>query len=58
MDSPNRSARILSTYAGEFPYRYVDSNQLDDAVTNIKGWLDQTTVDPIAKDQIINRAVR
>ena len=58
MDSPNRSARILSTYAGEFPYRYVDSNQLDDAVSNIKGWLDQTTVDPIAKDQIINRAVR
>jgi len=58
MDSPNRSARILSTYAGEFPYRYVDSNQLDDAVTNIKGWLDQTTVDPVAKDQIINRAVR
>ena len=48
----------LSTYAGEFPYRYVDSNQLDDAVTNIKGWLDQTTVDPIAKDQILNRAVR
>ena len=58
MDSPNRSARILATYAGEFPYRYVDSNQLDDAVTNIKGWLDQTTVDPVAKDQIINRAVR
>jgi len=58
MDSPNRSARILSTYAGEFPYRYVDSNQLDDAVTNIKGWLDQTTVDSVAKDQIINRAVR
>lgn len=58
MDSPNRSARILATYAGEFPYRYVDSNQLDDAVSNLKGWLDQTTVDPVAKDQIINRAIR
>lgn len=58
MDSPNRSARILSTYAGEFPYRYVDSNQLDDAVTNLKGFMDQTTMDSVAKNQILNRAIR
>jgi hypothetical protein len=58
MDSPNRSARILATYAGEFPYRYLDSDQLDDAVQNVKGFLDQTTVSKQAKDQILNRAIR
>ena len=58
MDSPNRTARIVSTYAGELPYRYVDSEQLDDAVTNIKSFMDQTTIDGIAKNQILNRAIR
>ena len=58
MDSPNRTARIVSTYASEFPYRYVDSEQLDDATENIKMFMDQTTIDNVAKNQILNRVIR
>jgi len=58
MDSNSRASRILATYAGEFPYRYVDSGQLDDAVTNIKMWLDQTALDSLTKNQILDRAIR
>ena len=58
MNSPDRAARVIGTYAKDLPYRYLDSSQIGDAVRNIKLFMDQTTIDATAKSQIMNRAIR
>ena len=58
MGSQDRASRIIGTYAKELPYRYLDSNQINDAVRNVKLFMDQTAIEPEAKKQIMNRAIR
>ena len=56
MDS-GRIGQIIASYAADLPYRFLDIDQMDQTLHQMKLWMDQTTINQSDKTKILNKAI-
>lgn len=54
----SRLGRIITSYASDLPYRFLDIDQMDQTVGQAKLWMDQTTMGRKDKDEILDQLIR
>ena len=54
----SQMGRIMASYASDLPYRFLDVDQIDQSIHQMKLWMDQTTMSSKDKSEVFNQVIR
>lgn len=54
----SQMGRIMASYASDLPYRFLDVDQIDQSIHQMKLWMDQTTMSSKDKSEVFDQVIR
>ena len=53
----SQMGRIMASYASDLPYRFLDVDQIDQSIHQMKLWMDQTTMSSKDKSEVFDQVI-
>ena len=53
----SQMGRLMASYASDLPYRFLDVDQIDQSIHQMKLWMDQTTMSSKDKSEVFDQVI-